>query len=528
MSKNFLESAVKILEDHGLNNDDNRAIVSEHANPYDLAHALSSLHRAGILTPENREVVTRYEYPLDLASALVQLHMRGILTPVNRQVVAGHAEPLDLASAFNVLRDAGILTLENRQVVAKHAEPSNLAFSFSALNQAGILTPVNRQVVAGHAEPFVLASTVSYLRGAGILTQANFDALLAPNHAVLLSDDDIRLFERIPRHLLTQENFEGMLTASEQANPLTALETFLRQILGVGAVAAPQQPFNQAQSTHTASVHASVSKSAGNLMTAYGDKIQGGDLDKAINEIKVYVNQLDDSPKHQAAKRAIERLTQPHYTFTDTSRVSTRQLLALAWLAIHDNSKRLGTLEDALNLFVEGLYEIQRGYNLNEAGVDNMSPNDQFICSGGTFNKIVEKLVGIHPDVDVKFITKEGAATKFISLAEHHTLACLKELASRNPHDASELINALKEAGNLVPIWDLIKERVKTELWDEFKEAYGNHPEHQHFQDLITYGNELPIPDEAKLIKILPPSQGAHSFFKSDDGQKKKPESPKP
>jgi hypothetical protein len=46
----------------------------------------------------------------------------------------------------------------------------------------------------------------------------------------------------------------------------------------------------------------------------------------------------------------------------------------LAFTAIHDETKRQGTLEDALALFVEGLYEIQRGDNLNEDGIDNESP----------------------------------------------------------------------------------------------------------------------------------------------------------
>ena len=67
--------------------------------------------------------------------------------------------------------------------------------------------------------------------------------------------------------------------------------------------------------------------------------------------------------------------------------MNTLELLALSWLAVNDNGVRTGSFDDAKNQFIEGLYEIQRGYNLSEAGVD-LHGSDVFICSGGTFNKV--------------------------------------------------------------------------------------------------------------------------------------------
>ena len=88
-------------------------------------------------------------------------------------------------------------------------------------------------------------------------------------------------------------------------------------------------------------------------------------LKQTIAAINVYVNRLEETPKHQAAKGCIGRITAADYSFTDSSsKVSTLELLALSWLAIHDSSKCQASVADAKNLFVEGLYEIQRGYNL--------------------------------------------------------------------------------------------------------------------------------------------------------------------
>jgi len=45
------------------------------------------------------------------------------------------------------------------------------------------------------------------------------------------------------------------------------------------------------------------------------------------------------------------------------SQINVRQLLSLICTAIHDDKKRIGTLEDALNKLLRSLFDIQRGYN---------------------------------------------------------------------------------------------------------------------------------------------------------------------
>jgi hypothetical protein len=195
--------------------------------------------------------------------------------------------------------------------------------------------------------------------------------------------------------------------------------------------------------------------------------------------------------------------------------VSTRQLLALAYTAINDASKRSGSLADAQYLFVEGLYEIQRGYNLDDAGHDR-GGEDRPICTGGAFNKLMEKLNGIHQDVEVYYITQEGASSKFIRLAAAHADAYLQSLVAGTANDyrrVKDLLQELKTDGSLTPIWEKIKAGVERELWDEFKEAYGDNPHHHQFLALIDNGQYLALPDLSAIESTLLASSGYQAFL---------------
>ena len=296
---------------------------------------------------------------------------------------------------------------------------------------------------------------------------------------------------RIPRLLLTTDNFRRLLTAAEHVNPMAELERLRDQILGVEVGTAPVVDFNPRQSTHTASVHKSISASAVQLMKRYGSSLS---LENKIQEIKDFVKGLADTPKHQAAKRCIERIANPHFTFTDTSGVSILQLLALSYTAIHDAANLTSSIEEAKALFVEGLYEIQRGYNLNPDGSDK-GEEDSPICTAGTFNKLMEKLNGIHPDVKIVYINHAGACLKFPKLVNEHAL---KYLTGLDSEQTLALLGKIQANGNLIPIWGAIEPTVKTLLWDEFKEAYGNNRDDKRFTELFDAVEDL---DCAEIVK---------------------------
>ena len=278
---------------------------------------------------------------------------------------------------------------------------------------------------------------------------------------------------------------------------MQALEAATNQILGIAPnIGAHAQALNPAQSTHTASVHRSVSESARKLRDSYSASL---DLEQKVDEIKAFINGLPDSPKNAAARRCIARITAVDYAYTDqVSNVSTRQLLALVFTAIHDGERRCdgsGT-EDALNSFVEALYEIQRGYNLSPSGQDQ-GGDDMPICIAGTFNKLLEKLNGIHHDVTIVMITKAQASLKLPIVVREEALAYLS--ARANPATSAEciaftrLMQSIKKDG-IEDIWGNIKAQIAERIFDEFGSLYDNQ-EHPEFQTLIESGQDLAIVD---------------------------------
>lgn len=372
-----------------------------------------------------------------------------------------------------------------------------LTTTASLLLQNHIFTQEHVSLVMEHDQYNNLAFVIGNLDAAQILTQENLNALLLPAHQELLSQA-VRgnVWSRIPNHLLNQNNFRSLLRATHDANSQIALNQTVTEILFAQQThfywlssrhnasdllrAILLNRLNPFQSTHTASVHKSVSESAAQLMQVYG---QGLDLEKLILELTTYVEGLDDSAKHQAAKRGIKRLADFAYVFEDqVSGVSTRQLLALSWMAIHDDAKRQGSVQDAKAMFIEGLYEIQRGYNIDVQGCDD-GEDDKPICTAGTFNKLLEKLQGIHPDVHVLYITKQGASNKLPIVVKGQLLAYLKTASA-------EVLETFQKAQEISEeLWTEIRANIKAEL-NDYKPAFASEAE---FDAFIDAGRDLDI-----------------------------------
>jgi hypothetical protein len=103
---------------------------------------------------------------------------------------------------------------------------------------------------------------------------------------------------------------------SRRKSRTTAGQYVARLLLNLRAPAAEINRINLPQSTHTASVHASISKSAKKLMVRYGAKLSDTGLEKIITEIEEDVSTLPDSQKNKAAKSCIKRISAPDYIFT--------------------------------------------------------------------------------------------------------------------------------------------------------------------------------------------------------------------
>ena len=222
----------------------------------------------------------------------------------------------------------------------------------------------------------------------------------------------------------------------------------------------------------------------------------------------------EDSEKNKAARRCILRITAPDDIFIDPgSQITTRQLIALTFLAINDDDNREGSLEDASVQFVEGLYEIQRGYNLSDTGMDQ-GGEDRPICSAGTFNKLIEKLQSIHPDCQIQFMTRETASLKLPIVAREEAMKYLASLANPSTVEAfrafTQLMRQVKEDGVEV-IWDQIKGNIADRMFDEFGSLYLDKADHS-FAGLIEAGQYTELPDLNIFQEQAQNSKGYNQF----------------
>ncbi len=188
----------------------------------------------------------------------------------------------------------------------------------------------------------------------------------------------------------------------------------LLELEGQASFNKPRLSINREQSTHVSSVQASISHSAKRFLQKYSENITSSKLDKNFleitNELKILAS--DDTVKNRAELNALEKIISQSDYIEPISKLNLRELLILVWEGIQDDSQRISSLLDAKVQIIEGLYEIQRGNNIDAFGQNNGLPDDA-ICSAGAFNKLIEKMVGIHQFAEVINLTPELATVKF-------------------------------------------------------------------------------------------------------------------
>lgn len=530
---NPLTLALCVSQEAQILTNENRQAIIAHVKPEYLVAMIRQLQEHNILTGEIGQAVIAHANPDGLSGALFQLGRAEILSIQNLLTVAAHANPENLADALGILQDAGILNDVNRQAIAAHANPQELAEVLGVLQEARILNDVNRTAVAAHANPRELAEILGILQDAGILNDANRETVIQRVNSNLAA----ALSSLAVRRILNNENLRAVIGHAEPRNMAIALEILneeriltdvnrqalrahanpieLAQRLVLAHLNNQLVQLNEAQSTHRASVHKTVSESATRLMQMYHSNLK---LEQGIEEIQCYIQSLPSSQKNTAAQNAIVRLTSPDYAYIDpVSQISTRQLLVLFWRAIQDNGKRQGNLGDAIQQLIEALYEIQRGYNIDAKGIDNNQPDIQ-ICTAGTFNKLIEKLQGIHPAATILFVTKETALLKlpkvikeeissyFLTLPQTERQIAFKTLASNQGFISPEL-------------WVKVSPMIYKRMEEEFG-AILNKKE-------IDYGIEIGFDDnDFKRLseRLAQAPQAGINFFNANDRKDEKDE----
>lgn len=509
---------------------------------------LRSLSYTDLLTGDgaqaNFDAVIATQYPMDLALAFISIDniglFRGNQAQANFDALVTHQEEY-LGRALLFIRNTDLLrgtqAQANFDAIVAHQNPYNLAQTLEPISNTNLLRNNQAQnnfvALVTHQNPYNLALVLYVLGTSGLLrgnlAQTNFNALIT-HEAILCHQNNhhngVSIWEMMPDHRPTALEFQRIiLIAQEHAeNPddgSGALMAYINaNILNIvdmqdnNLIANRQDVnFNPNQSTHTASVHASVSESAIKLFERYKNKITDHALDDNINALSRWIHAHEPKDnKQKAAGRCIERLTHESYIYTDSvSKVSMKQLLALVWIGINDENARFGALEDAKNQLIEGLYEIQRGYNISKEVIDNNEP-DESICTAGTFNKLIEKLAGVHCDVTVLYITKEVATTKLKIVAIEQAQEYLDNLPL--DEDIETLKNKINDE-DMDYLWNQILPKVKVRMFDEFSSLYPEGIDSDSFNNDVNSGIYALTSDAIKLPTTPSVCSNHNTFFGS-------------
>lgn len=262
------------------------------------------------------------------------------------------------------------------------------------------------------------------------------------------------------------ENLDGLRAVNQ---PFVRLDQLQREV--ARPVARIAQDLNGRQSTHTASVHNSTSKSATRLQECYRSNASAFNtvLDISIaqrvrNYDKNLVGQRTDEQILDSLNSAINKLASSVHTDA-TSGVSSKSLLQYCWAAVHDSTQwREGVTEETAEAcFYAALYEVDREYALSESGVDSGQSGSHQACAGGTFNKMIEGMAKIHKLCEVNFITPATAALQLPCVVRQVLKAHLAENA-----DALEQV---KNEG-LSAVWSELQPRVLEEMQRNFSAIY--------------------------------------------------------
>ncbi|MES2142416.1 MAG: hypothetical protein V4471_06025 [Pseudomonadota bacterium] len=433
-----------------------------------LADEVASPTELSLLIVENSEKLRK------LSKSLMLLKNENYLTLENYKLVSTNLHYPDIVFQFSqalvVLRNNQLDDIRWKNEAYNSEHPLQLVFLFKELNKAGILSDTNLALLKKITMPNCFLRLLRVLNRLHSLTEENFEKLIRLDRVLASS---YLIYEKLSRmkSISLELLSEVFLISAEDLDKTTKLEK-IEQLLEREEGASLNKPrlsINREQSTHVSSVQFSISQSAKHFLQKYGEKITASNLDKNFLEITDELKTLasDNNVKNRAALNALEKIISQSDYIEPISKLNLRELLVLLWEGINDDSQRISSLLDAKVQIIEGLYEIQRGGNIDAFGQDNGLP-DEAICCTGAFNKLVEKMVGVHQFAEVINITPELAATKFPLVVKAKAVDYLISL----DHERLLLTyDLLKEEG--IPfIWKHIASNVQEAILAEFSPLY--------------------------------------------------------
>ena len=492
--------------------------TEQHVSPWRTLQALEALKRTGIYNRDNFELFKKHVRPRVALLAVLELERLMLLNQEHYRLAMQHVDARAIVEALGDLVAIGLLTPVWKAAAHNSPHPLALVAVLKFLQEGALLTPANSALIVAHERPWAIALIFSFLSHAGILRQDTFNLLFLPEHRWLLSHEArVELWDRLPERFFNEQLFREFLHAARTENPAVTVNHSLQALILMieNDLAVEEEPplavLNGVDSTHTASVHKTSSESALRLQLRYGH-FEPEEQRRLIEQATLWmIGAYGENEKIPVALRAIIRISDLDYTYFDpTSNISLHTLIALVWRAMHDDVKRSGTLADAKQLWLDALYEIQRGGNLSEDGIDDQYAEELFICPAGAFNKFIEKLQGIHADCQIQFITNLTASYKLPCVVYDVAAPCLRALA--RPLSAmgalgfTQLISSLEQEGVSV-LWGFIKNAVSALMFAEFHSLYRDQQD-PAFIAFIDAGQDYDIADLYSLQQDLQQSKG--------------------
>jgi hypothetical protein len=289
-----------------------------------------------------------------------------------------------------------------------------------------------------------------------------------------------------------QEHLEFLIHVCEMSGDIQMAQetilTYVQEHFLAENMPLDDDEFNPEQSTHTSSIHASASDSAGRLMQRYGHEIVGQDIEELLFELMDDLqNMLYQEAGIRLAIRSIIRLMHPEEHHRDPkSRVSITELLLLCYLAVMDIEHRMGTFVDGSKQIMLALMEVQQPNSLK--GI--IAKKDSPICAGGTFNKLIERMQGVHPDCALVYMTKNVAALKFPRVVNEEAHSYIQNFTQ--PQDIIAFMSVIEWILNIKQegverIWPMLVVRVAKRLMAEFYSLFDSIEDFHEFLDQGRY-----------------------------------------
>jgi len=233
---------------------------------------------------------------------------------------------------------------------------------------------------------------------------------------------------------------------------------------------------NDEQNTHTASVHKSVNTSIYRLLKNYpnyNNNFNPHYRQRLMHSIYYFILPVQNSSppfKFNAAMRYLGTYLHYHHDMQlegDSSATYPIMLVLNALiLAIMDNNRRIGEIDDARQTMVNALYEIQRGYNITD-GADDNSIEDYPICVSGAVNKLIEHFCGTLPDCEIEFITKETAMLKAKALIKRRSIEFLSYFGN-----GREIDYIKSDSNTIAHLKNHLFTEVFQKIWHQFKNEF--------------------------------------------------------